>query len=78
MQKNNISNFDQKILPNQTLFNIKSTSKDNNQFIIQLNSNLNKGLQKFIIKIDDEEVGELEINIKKGGMEEEDYGALFG
>ena len=42
------------------------------------NSNLNKGLQKFIIKIDDEEVGELEINIKKGGMEEEDYGALFG
>ena len=53
-------------------------SKDNNQFIIQLNSNLNKGLQKFIIKIDDEEVGELEINIKKGGREDEDYGALFG
>lgn len=57
---------------------VLSVSKDNNQFIIQLNSNLNKGLQKFIIKLDDEEVGELEINIKKGGMEEEDYGALFG
>ena len=53
-------------------------SKDNNEYIIQLNSNLNKGLQKFIIKIGDDEVGEIEINIKKGGMEEEDYGALFG
>ncbi len=53
-------------------------SKDNDQYIIQLNSNLNKGLQKFIIKIDNDEIGELEINIKKGGMEEEDYGGLFG
>ena len=38
--KNNISNFDQKILPNQTLFNIKSTSKDNNQFIRELDNNM--------------------------------------
>ena len=53
-------------------------SKENNQYIIQLNSNLNKGLHRFIFKIDDVEVGDLEINIKKGGMEEEDYGALFG
>ena len=57
---------------------LSTLSKDNNEYIIQLNSNLNKGLQKFIIKIGDDEVGEIEINIKKGGMEEEDYGALFG
>lgn len=47
--------------------------KDNGQYIIQLNSSLRKGKQRIIIKIDDEEVGELEINIKKGGMEEEEY-----
>jgi hypothetical protein len=53
-------------------------SKVNNQYIIKLNSDLNKGTQNITIKIDDEEVKDLEINIKKGGMEEEDYGNLFG
>lgn len=47
--------------------------KEDNQYIIELNSNLNKGKQNIIIKIDDIEVKELEINIKKGGMEEEEY-----
>lgn len=51
--------------------------KEENQFIIQLNSQLNKGLQKIIIKIDDEEVEELEITINKGGMAEESYDDLF-
>ena len=51
--------------------------KEDNQFIIQLNSNLNKGKQKIIIKIDDEEVEELEITINKGGMAEENYDDLF-
>ena len=54
-----------------------SISKDNDQYFIQLNKNLNIGLQKFIIKIDDEEIGEIEIKIKKGGMEEKDYGKFF-
>ena len=40
-------------------------------------NDLNIGLQKFIIKIDDEEIGEIEIKIKKGGMEEKDYGKFF-
>lgn len=51
--------------------------KEENQFVIQLNSQLNKGLQKIIIKIDDEEVEELEITINKGGMAEESYDDLF-
>lgn len=38
--KNNIPNFDQKILPNQALFNTKSTSKDNNQLIRELDNNM--------------------------------------
>ncbi len=61
------------ICNNETL----PVSKENNQFIIFLNSGLSKGKQTITIKIDDVEV-ELEINIKKGGMEEEDYGKLFG
>ena len=52
--------------------------KEDNKYIIKLNSNLNKGYNTFIIKIDDEEVKELKININKGGMNEEDYRGLFG
>ena len=51
--------------------------KEDNNFVIQLNSQMSKGKQKIIIKIDDEEVGELEININKGGMAEESYDDLF-
>lgn len=51
--------------------------KEENQFVIKLNSQMNKGLQKIIIKIDDEEVEELEITINKGGMAEESYDDLF-
>ena len=51
--------------------------KEENQFIIQLNSQMNKGVQRIIIKIDDEEVEELEITINKGGMAEENYDDLF-
>lgn len=39
---------------------------------------MNQGKQKIIIKIDDEEVEELEITIKKGGMSEESYDDFFG
>lgn len=48
-----------------------------NKFFIKLNSQINKGKQKIIIKIDDEEVEELEITIEKGGMKEENYDDLF-
>ena len=51
--------------------------KEENQFVIELNSKMNKGLQKIIIKIDDEEVEELKITINKGGMAEESYDDLF-
>lgn len=51
---------------------------NNNKYNIKLNSDLEKGTQTFTIKIDDEEITDLEINIKKGGMEEENYGGLFG
>jgi len=46
--------------------------KEEKKYIIELNPSIKKGKQKIIIKIDDQEV-ELEINIKKGGMEEEEY-----
>ncbi len=59
-------------------YNKLPVSKEGNQYIIKLNSDLNKGSQNFTIKIDDEEVKELEITIKKGGMEVDDYGGLFG
>ena len=52
-------------------------SKEDNQFIIQFNSEMSKGKQKIIIKIGDEEVEELEITINKGGMSEESYDDLF-
>ena len=62
------------------LYNFESlpVSKVDNQYIIELNSDLNKGNQSITIKIDDEEVKIIEFNVKKGGMEEEDYGGLFG
>ena len=51
--------------------------KKDNKFFIKLNSGMNKGKQRIIIKIDDEEVDELEININKGGMSEESYDDFF-
>ena len=51
--------------------------KEGNQYIIQLDSSFNKGKHYISIKIDDVEVKELEITIKKGGMDEEDYDDLF-
>ena len=51
--------------------------KEEDQFVIKLNSQMSKGTHKIIIKIDDEEVGELEITINKGGMAEESYDDLF-
>ena len=51
--------------------------KEDNNFFIKLNSEINKGKQKFIIKIDDEEVEELEITINKGGISEESYDDFF-
>jgi len=59
-------------------FNSLPVSKEDNQYIVEFNSDLNKGPQIITIKIDDEEVIELEITIKKGGMEVDDYGGLFG
>ena len=47
--------------------------KNNSEYIILLNDNFKKGKQNITIKINDEEVEELEINIKKGGMEEVTY-----
>lgn len=49
-----------------------------NKYFIQLDSNIKKGNQLFIIKIDDVEVSEFEVKINKGGMMEEDYDGLFG
>lgn len=49
-----------------------------NQYFIQLNSNIPKGNQLFIFKIDDVEVSEFEVKINKGGMMEENYDGLFG
>ncbi len=51
--------------------------KEENQFVIKFNSQMSKGTHKIIIKIDDEEVGELEITVNKGGMAEENYDDLF-
>ena len=51
--------------------------KEDNNFFIKLNSEISKGKQKFIIKIDDEEVEELEITINKGGISEENYDDFF-
>ena len=51
--------------------------KEDNKFFIKLNSDMNRGKQKIIIKIDDEEVEELEITINKGGMSEESYDDFF-
>ena len=48
-------------------------SEENDKYIIKLNADMKKGLQKIILKVNDDEVGELEVNIKKGGMEEEEY-----
>ena len=48
-------------------------SKNDSEYIILLNDNFKKGKQNITIKINDEEVEELEINIKKGGMEEVTY-----
>lgn len=45
---------------------------NNDRYFIQVDS-LNKGMQKIIFKIDDIEIDELEINIKKGGMEVRTY-----
>lgn len=47
-------------------------TKVDENYIIHLNLNFNKGNEKIILKIDNEEK-ELEIHIKKGGMEEEEY-----
>ena len=54
-----------------------SVIKKDNDYVIQLNSNLNKGYQKITIKIDDIEVGEFDVNITKGGIKEDDYDDLF-
>lgn len=51
--------------------------KEENHFVIKFNSQMSKGTHKIIIKIDDEEVGELEITVNKGGMAEENYDDLF-
>ena len=51
--------------------------ENDNGFFIKLNSEIGKGKQKITIKIDDEEVEELEITINKGGMSEENYDDLF-
>lgn len=51
--------------------------KKDNKFFIKLTSDINKGKQKIIIKIDDQEVEELEIIINKGGMTEESYDDFF-
>lgn len=51
--------------------------KEDTKFFIKLNSEISKGKQKIIIKIDDEEVEELEITINKGGMSEESYDDFF-
>jgi hypothetical protein len=51
--------------------------KKDNKFFIKLNSEMNKGKQKILIIIDDEEIEELEISIEKGGMKEESYDDLF-
>ena len=51
--------------------------KEGNQYFIQFDSSFSKGKQVISIKIDDVEVKELEITIKKGGMDEEDYDDLF-
>lgn len=46
--------------------------KENDTFIVELNTFLNKGKQTIIIKVDGQEE-EIIVNIKKGGMEEEEY-----
>ena len=51
--------------------------REENTFFIKLNSDVSQGKQKIIILIEDEEVEELEINIEKGGMKEENYDDLF-
>lgn len=51
--------------------------KENDNFFIKLNSEISKGKQKFLIKIDDEEIEELEITINKGGISEESYDDFF-
>lgn len=51
--------------------------KEGNNYLIQLDSSFAKGKQYITIKIDDVEVKDLEITIKKGGMDEEDYDDLF-
>ncbi|WP_323737502.1 BREX-4 system phosphatase PglZ (plasmid) [Methanosphaera sp. ISO3-F5] len=46
--------------------------KEDNFYVIEVNQSLSKGKQTIIIKIN-KQVEEIEINIKKGGMEEEEY-----